>query len=185
MHNLRSSPPQAGVSGLWQPANLWPPEQRPEEWWPWLSHTGSLTGKLRAAVGDAFYVKVLHEDPVALSAEDALLLHTPPGTVAHRREVHLCGKWPLVFARTLALAQAAAWLKGLNTQSLGDRVFAQTNVQRSQIEVAVLDAAQPLYRAAVVGIEHPSAGLWARRSVLTVRDSHLLIYECFLAVPEH
>ena len=185
MRNLISSPPEAGLSMLWQPAHLRPPEQQPEEWWPWLSHAGSLTGKLRTAVGNAFHVKVLHEGPVALSAEDAVLLYTLPGTAAHRREVHLCGTRPLVFARTLALAQAATWLKDLNTRSLGDRVFARAGAQRSVIEVAQLDAAQPLYRAAVAGIAHPPVGLWARRSVLTVRDnSRLLIYECFLAVPE-
>jgi len=184
MHNLMSMPLQAGVPGLWQPAHLWPPERQPQEWWPWLIHAGSLTGKLRAAVGTAFHVKVLREGAVALSAEDALRLHTLPGAAAHRREVHLCGTSPLVFARTQALAPAATWLKDLNAQPLGDRVFAQAGAQRSMIEVAQLDAAQPMYRAAVAGIAHPPVRLWARRSVLTVRDSRLLIYECFLAVAQ-
>ncbi|MGH8370905.1 MAG: chorismate--pyruvate lyase family protein, partial [Gammaproteobacteria bacterium] len=91
---------------------------------------------------------------------------------------------PLVYARTLAPSKAARWLQDLNSQPLGDRVFADTSTQRGAIEVARLDDTQPLYRSAVKDIEHAPAFLWARRSVLSLRDSRLLIYECFLGIPE-
>ena len=73
--------------------------------------------------------------------------------------------------------------KEFKLQPLGDRVFAEPDAQRSVIEVAQLAETQSLQRAAVTSIAHPPARLWARRSVLTVRSSRLLIYECFLGVP--
>jgi chorismate-pyruvate lyase len=184
MRNLIANQPQTDAAIGWRPASLWPPDERPEKLWPWLSHAGSLTEKLRTVVGGTFHVKVLHEGVTPLSAEDAVLLHTLPGTAARQREVYLCGDAPLVYARTLALADAADWLSDLSSQPLGDRVFAENDTQRSVIAVAQLDTAQPWYRAVVANITHPPATIWARRSVLTVRGSHLLIYECFLGVPE-
>lgn len=182
MHNVMASPLRT-TRILWQPANLLPPEQRPADLWSWLSHAGSLTEKLRATVGGAFHVEVLHEGIIQLNAEDATLLHTLPGTAARLREVYLCGASPLVFARTLALTEAASWLKDLNAQPLGDRVFAEDDMQRSVIEVAQLDSRQNLYQGAVRRVSRPPEVLWTRRSVLTVHDSRLLIYECFLDVP--
>lgn len=169
---------------LWQPLAAWRNEPGLAAFSPWLGHAGSLTEKLRSVVGSSFYVHVLHEGAAPLGPEDAVLLGSLPGTAARLREVNLCGKYPLVYARTLAPAQAADWLQDLNAQPLGDRVFAQAGAVRGAIEVARLDAAQSLYRAAVKGIDAPPAMLWARRSVLEVRGSRLLIYECFLAVPE-
>lgn len=184
MRNLSANQPQIGLPIPWRRLNTWPPEHQPAALWPWLSHSGSLTEKLRATVGGAFHVKVLHEGVAQLNVEDAMLLRTLAGTAARLREVHLYGASPVVFARTLALAEAASWLQDLNTQPLGDRVFAEGDAQRGVIEIAQLDLTQALYRAAVQEISRPSKELWARRSVLTVRDSRLLIYECFLSVPE-
>ncbi|MDE2071062.1 MAG: chorismate lyase [Gammaproteobacteria bacterium] len=184
MPELTANPLPTDGQPLWRPADAWRREPQLTTLWSWLSHSGSLTEKLRAAVGDAFHVRVLHEGVTQLSAEDAVLLHTLPGTAARQREVQLCGAIPLVYARTLAASKAARWLKDLNSQPLGDRVFTAADTQRSAIEVARLDNTQPLYRAAVRNIEHAPAILWARRSVLSLGDSRLLIYECFFSVPE-
>lgn len=184
MRNLSTNQPSTGLPIAWRQLSTWPLEQQPAALWPWLSHSGSLTEKLRATVGDTFHVKVLREGVAQLNVEEAMLLGTLPGTATRLREVHLCGHLPLVYARTLAMAEAASWLQDLNTQPLGDRVFAKGDTQRSVIEIAQLDSMQALYQAAVQGISRPSKELWARRSVLTVRDNRLLIYECFLGVPQ-
>ena len=165
---------------LWQPLAAWPVERRPKTLWPWLSHVGSLTEKLRAAVGTAFHVQVLHEGSAPLQADDAQLLHTLPGTATHMREVYLCGIAPRVYARTLAAADAVHWLVRLNTQPLGDRVFADPGTQRLSIQVACLGPGHFLYRAALRPLKRNSGVLWARRSVLMAGDDRLLIYECFL-----
>lgn len=184
MPELTANPFPTDRWPVWRSSAAWRGEPQLAVLWPWLTHSGSLTEKLRSAVGAAFHVKVLHEGAAPLSAEDAVLLHTLPGTAARQREVQLCGAVPLVYARTLAPAEAASWLQDLNSQPLGDRVFAAADTQRSAIEVARLDDTQPLYRAAVRNIEHAPAILWARRSVLSLGDSRLLIYECFLGIPE-
>ncbi|MGH8377836.1 MAG: chorismate--pyruvate lyase family protein [Gammaproteobacteria bacterium] len=165
---------------FWTPLAAWPVEARPKALWPWLAHAGSFTEKLRAAAGDTFHVEVLHEGVTQLDVDDAVLLHTLPGTAARLREVHLCWNDPWVYARTLSVADSGHWLEDLGTQPLGDRVFAEADTQRSLIEVAQLDATQALYRAALKGMPRRPAFLWARRSVLTVGDSRLLIYEIFL-----
>lgn len=183
MHTRMANQSQADVPIPWRPLALWTADQQPAELWPWLSHAGSLTDKLRAAVGTAFHVEVLQEGVAQLSAEDAGLLHTLPGTAVRQREVHLCGNKPLVYARTLAPANAAEWLHDLNNHPLGDRVFTQSDIERGVIEVTQLQAPHTLYRVAVAGTARAPAPLWARRSVLTVRGKRLLIYECFLDVP--
>lgn len=183
MCNLSVNQTPAGLPRVWRQLNAWMPEHQPRALWPWLSHGGSLTEKLRATLGNAFRVEVLHEGIAQLDVEETILLRTLPGTAARVREVYLCGTSPVVFARTLASAQAANWLQDLNVQPLGDRIFADSDVRRSAIELTQLDPRQALYQAAVQGISRPLKALWARRSVLTVRDSHLLIYECFLGVP--
>lgn len=170
---------------VWLTVNLWDEARRPAALWPWLSHADSLTEKLRAAVGAAFHVQVLREYTTALAAGDAQLLHSLPGTAAHAREVYLCGTVPYVYARTLATAEAAYWLDRLNTQPLGDRVFAAPGTERLPIQVARLDAGQELHRAAVKRLERKPAGLWARRSVLVADNRRLLIYECFLQESPH
>lgn len=168
-------------TAVWRPLEAWPAEQLPASLWPWLACPGSLTEKLRAAVGDAFHVRVLREGDTPLAAEDARCLDAATGTAARIREVYLCGDLPRVYARTLAVSAAGSrWLHELGTQPLGERVFAEVDTRRSPIEVALLDAAHPLYRAAVPDTRHTSIPLWARRSLLTVRTSRLLIYECFL-----
>lgn len=166
---------------VWRPLEAWPAEQRPASLWPWLAYAGSLTEKLRAAVGDVFHIRVLREGDASLAAEDAHCLDVATGTAVRMREVYLCSDRPRVYARTLAVTAAGArWLHELGTQPLGERVFAEADTHRGPIEVASLDAAHPLYRTAVADARHTPALLWARRSLLTVRASRLLIYECFL-----
>lgn len=184
MPELTANPGSTDRQPLWRPPGAWRGESQFMALRPWLSHPGSLTEKLRTVVGGAFHVRVLHEGLMQLDAEDAMLLHALPGSAVRLREVQLCGDGPLVYARTLAAAEAAGWLQDLNSQPLGDRVFAQAGTRRSAIEVARLDDTQPLYRSAVRNIEHAPPILWARRSVLSLRDSRLLIYECFLGIPE-
>lgn len=169
------------TSGVWRPLAAWPGDQRPVGLWSWLTHAGSLTEKLRVAAGAVFHVQVLNEDETQLCVEDAGLLALPPGAAARRREVYLCGREPWVYARTLAAVRFdGRWLAELGVRPLGERVFAEPDTQRGPIEIARLGKNHPLYSAAVRSCKAAPAALWARRSVLRVRDARLLIYECFL-----
>lgn len=167
--------------GSWRQSSAWPLDHQPTGLWRWITHSGSLTEMLRAAANVALRVQVLHEGDTALDSEDAHLLNAPIGIKARMREVYLHADVPWVFARTLALVDGSRWMDNLGTQPLGERVFAETGTWRSSIEVAQLDPAQPLYQSATQHAGHQPPLLWARRSVLTVGGSPLLIYECFLA----
>ncbi|HEX5340582.1 MAG TPA: chorismate lyase [Gammaproteobacteria bacterium] len=165
----------------WRRVSAWPETERPPAPWSWLLHTGSLTQKLRDFTGDAFHVQVLRETADRLAADDAQLLGLLPAAEVQLREVYLCGLQPLVFGRTLAPSHGAArWLDRLGAQPLGERVFAENDTARGEIEVRQLAETDALYRHAVSGLMAPCASLWARRSVLRVQETQLLIYECFL-----
>ncbi|MGH8370144.1 MAG: chorismate--pyruvate lyase family protein [Gammaproteobacteria bacterium] len=171
----------APEGGRWRALAAWPDAERPTALWPWLTHSGSLTQKLRELAGAAFHVEVLRESGTELGVEDAQLLAIAPGSTAQLREVYLCGTQPLVFGRTLAPDHGAArWLERLGAQPLGDRVFADQDTARGEIEVQRVTASDAFYRAAVRGLAEPPGWLWARRSVLRVKAARLLIYECFL-----
>ncbi|HET7922968.1 MAG TPA: chorismate lyase [Gammaproteobacteria bacterium] len=173
--------PEAAPGTPWLAASVWPAGQRQTAPWDWLTHAGSLTQKLRGVAGDGFHVQVLREASALLDAEDAALLELAPGTRARLREVHLCGTRPLVFGRTLAAAHGAArWLDRLGARPLGDRVFGGAGTQRGEIEISRLGAGDALYRDALQGLRAAPEHLWARRSVLDVQGTKLLIYECFL-----
>jgi chorismate lyase len=165
----------------WRAVSTWPDAERPPAPWAWLTHDGSLTQKLRELTGKAFHVQVLRETGIELVVEDAQLLGVPTGSAAKLREVYLCGAQPLVFGRTLASNHGAArWLERLGVQPLGDRVFAEQDAVRGQIEVKRVAAPEALYLDAVHDLVEPPAMLWARRSILNVQSARLLIYECFL-----
>ena len=165
----------------WRTVTTWPAVERPPALWVWLTHTGSLTQKLRTLVEDAFHVQVLRETGIELAAEDARLLGVPSDSPAQLREVYLCGAQPLVFGRTLAAKHGAAqWLEQLGARPLGDRIFAEQGAVRGEIEVKQVTAPEALYLDAVRGLSEPPTMLWARRSVLSVQTARLLIYECFL-----
>lgn len=176
------SPESVPNDTRWRTVAEWPAAERAPAPWSWLTHSGSLTRRLRGLTGDSFHVEVLRETDIRLDDEDARLLDAIPGHAARLREVYLCGTQPLVFGRTLTSdGDGAQWLERLGTQPLGDRVFAEQDAMRGEIEVKRLTGSDMLFRDAVRGLaEAPAVALWARRSILTVRSVRLLIYECFL-----
>lgn len=178
-----SLPPEAvPIDTHWRTVAEWPAAERASAPWSWLTHSGSLTRKLRGLTGDSFHVEVLRETDIRLDEEDARLLDAIPGQAARLREVYLCGTQPLVFGRTLTSDDdGAQWLERLGTRPLGDRVFAEQDAVRGEIEVKRVTGSDMLFRDAVRGLAvPPTAALWARRSILMVRSARLLIYECFL-----
>ena len=165
----------------WKPVADWPASVRPAGLWSFIAETGSLTERLKAKAGSGFHVQLLNQGHYSLAEEDMALLSAKPEEAGFVRQVYLCGRGPLVYARSLAVGAAERWLKELGEQPLGERVFAEANARRGPIQVARLDAHDHLYKEAVAGLDpHPAAPLWARRSLISVGGSGILIYECFL-----
>lgn len=147
--------------------------------WPYLTGAGSLTEKLRAKAGVSFHVEVLGEAEQTLGPEDATLLHVVPHSPGFVRQVRLCGPEPWVYARSVTYGGGVRWLQALGGQPLGERVFAEPDARRGPIQVAHLHPGQPLFELAAERQVHPPESLWARRSVLQVGGTAILIYECF------
>lgn len=168
----------------WRLLDAWPASERPENLWPFVAETGSLTHRLRERAGDDFHLRVLNERELALPAADAGLLGAGNGEAAFQREVYLCGLKPLVYARSVAVKSMGGerWLKELGERPLGERLFAEKSAHRGPIQAAQIVPGQTLFDEALAGMrERPSAEmLWARRSVLVANGTHILIYECFL-----
>ena len=164
----------------WKALPSWSADAWPVALWPFIAETGSLTERLKAKAGAAFHVQVLKESEVGLLAQDAALLHAKIGEPAYLRQVYLCGEQPLVYARSVAVGEGRRWLKELGDNPLGQRVFAAKDARRGPIEATSLAPGEPLYEAAVANLAAEPGRLWARRSLLTVGDAAILIYECFL-----
>lgn len=164
----------------WKALPSWSVDARPASLWPFIAEAGSLTERLKAKAGAAFHVQVLKESEVQLLAQDAALLQAKAGEPAYLRQVYLCGAEPLVYARSVAAGAGRRWLKELGDNPLGQRVFAAKDARRGTIEVTCLAPGEPLYEAAVASLSSKPGRLWARRSLLTVGDAAILIYECFL-----
>ncbi|HEY3858221.1 MAG TPA: chorismate lyase [Gammaproteobacteria bacterium] len=171
---------------IWRSLDEWPASARPKELWPYLAEPGSLTERLRARAA-GFKVQILSQGHATLSGEDMDLLGAKPDEAGYIRQVYLCGatEEPWVYARSVVAGPSENWLKELGEQPLGDRVFANPAAERSPIVVARLEPRHVLHKEAVArlstsGRQQAAGVLWARRSRLTVRDAHILIYECFL-----
>ena len=176
-----TEPPPAKI---WRSLEAWPENLRPAGLWPLITETSSLTGKLRERAGDDFHLRLLSEHELHVNAEDAPLMEADPGEAGYGREVYLCGDEPWVYARSMGVASQGGdrWLKELGARSLGERLFADPAASRGPIQAAQVGAGHPLYEAAVSGLrERPHLPfLWARRSVISVGETRVLIYECFL-----
>ncbi len=181
LHDKGTGLNSAAHAEAWKPVADWPAAARPAALWSYLAEAGSLTERLRVKAGSAFHVQLLNQGHFALSDEDMALLGAKPEEAGFVRQVYLCGRAPLVYARSLAVGAAEHWLKELGEQPLGERVFAEADASRGPIQVAELGPRHALYREAVAGLKpQPQGTLWARRSLLTVSGAGILIYECFL-----
>lgn len=143
----------------------------------WLLDRGSLTERLLAISQGRFRVEVLRQHWGVASPDEAGLLGLKPRQAALVREVILYGKdQPWVYARSIlpakSLDRSLRHLKRLGNKPLGAVLFSDPGMQRSDIEIARLQAAQ-------LPFVIPES-VWGRRSVFFLRQQPLLVSEVFL-----
>lgn len=147
----------------------------------WLLYEGSLTERLKQ-IGQQFSVKLLGQQLLAPNTEEKQRLKGKDQAVI--REVLLyCNEKPWVFARSLFSPSAenadTLNLQQLGNQSLGESLFARSDLYCGDIEVAK------------VALEHPVARLnqqWfginqrllSRRRIFSTGGEQLLVSEVFL-----
>ena len=169
-----------GGEAHWQAAEAWgellSPLQR-----QWLLDDSSLTAKLKAHC-QHFQVQLLGQQQASMLADEARWL--PEDSAVTVREVILhCDHQPWVFARSVfpqqALQASQLNLAELGNRPLGEHLFSQPDLQRSNIEVSAFPAHSR------VGQLHQQLGfaahtLWGRRSCFSAAGQHILVAEVFI-----
>ena len=75
---------------------------------------------------------------------------------------------------------AHPWLAELGDSALGETLSDLTGIERSSYEYAWLPAQNALTARALREADLKSAGLWARRSRISLRGAPVLVQELFL-----
>ncbi len=154
---------------------------------PWLVETGSLTTKLKGVCVDAFSVQLIDQTVRVSTHNEQTLLQLAPSDELIVRQVYLlCGETVVVYARSLipivALQDRFSSLDKLGEQPLGEKIFSDPQLERSQIEWVVINAANPIYSTVVQRLpdKDKPARVSGRRSLFYGATKPILISEYFL-----
>ncbi|HAU03890.1 MAG TPA: chorismate lyase, partial [Pseudoalteromonas shioyasakiensis] len=124
------------LAASWQPASAFPDLTQQQQ--SWLLEAGSLTAKLKSHC-QAFSVEVLNEAPFDLTAEQQALLNTSLSQALNREVLLLCDGKPMVYAQSWLPADDTLkkqQLLSMGTRPLGDVIFQDPSLSRTEIEVA-------------------------------------------------
>ncbi|MEQ6342945.1 MAG: chorismate lyase [Gammaproteobacteria bacterium] len=170
---------------LWRPRRHLPRGIVPSVLSSWLFDTTSLTQRLRQACHGHFQVRVMSEAQARPLRDERVTLRMRGYEGAVVRMVYLlCDERPWVFARTViplrTLSGPQRRLAYLGNKPLGEMLFADKSMRRSEVEVARLAAGSAVFRMATQALEHKPDEIWGRRSVFYLQDKPLLVSEIFL-----
>ena len=152
----------------------------PEHLHTWLTAEVSLTKRLQQL--GTFTVELTGEEwGKSLPSESQLLTLTQDEPVWQRRVVLRVNDCPKVVAHTVIPSAALdniPGLKELGQHSLGDLIFGELHGVRSQLEFARLTSMHDLFILSMPMTD--ATELWARRSLLVVKQWQVLVNEVFL-----
>lgn len=152
----------------------------------WLFDPSSMSVKLRALNNNTLTVKVLTQRWLSPYVDEAKLLGITPRRVALVREVVLYGnEQPYVYGRSVFPAQTISGRRGclgykLGQGSLGDLLFTDPTIMRSEFEIAQLPSKHEQYPAINDFFNSDMTTTWGRRSLFFYRQQPLLVTEIFL-----
>jgi chorismate lyase len=150
---------------------------------PWLIGKGLLSVRMKAVCGERFCLRLVDQWTGLLSAAQKSALRSPD-SAALFRDVEMCNRnvvW--VFAQTImpdSTLCAHPWLAELGETALCETLSDLSGVERSSYEFAWLPAVEAVTARALRDAEIRPAGLWARRSRVSLRGAPLLMQELFL-----
>lgn len=150
---------------------------------PWLIGQGLLTLRMQAVCGARFALRLIDQWTGLLSAAHKSVLRSPDNAGLFRDLEMSHGENVWVFEQTLipdSTLCAHPWLAELGDAALGETLSGLSGVERSSYEYAWLPVEDAVTARALRDAEVKPAGLWARRSRVSLRNAPLLMQELFL-----
>ncbi|SFH13546.1 chorismate lyase [Nitrosospira sp. Nsp14] len=150
----------------------------------WLQNRGSLTQLIQQHCSN-FRVKQMFQSLDKACGDELAVMNLRRNELALVREVYLyCGNTPVVFAHSVVARKdlRGAWrgLSGLGNRSLGTVLFTNPVIRRTPLKFKKLTPAHPLFHRACQKLKVKPSGLWARRSLFSLRGQSILVTEVFL-----
>jgi chorismate lyase len=150
---------------------------------PWLIGKGLLTSRMQAICHERFKLHLVDQWTGLLSASHRAALPSTDNAGLFRDVEMSCGHLVWVFEQTVipdSTLCAHPWLAELGDTALGETLGDLSGVERSAYEYAWLPVAEAVTARALREAEIKPAGLWARRSRISLRGAPLLMQELFL-----
>jgi chorismate lyase len=150
---------------------------------PWLIGKGLVSLRMKAVCGEHFMLQLVDQWTGLLSTahKSALRSSDNAGLFRDVEMSHRGNVW--VFAQTVipdSTLCAHSWLAELGDTELGETLSDLSGVERSPYEYAWLQVQDPVTARALRDAEIKPAGLWGRRSRVSLRGAPLLMQELFL-----
>ena len=155
---------------------------------PWMIGKGLLTQRLKAVCGERFGLRLLDQWTGVLGAAYQSALRSTDNAGLFRDVEMSSNDSVWVFEQTVmpdSTLVAHPWLAELGESALGETLSDLSGVERSSYEYAWLPAGEAVTARALRNARVTSAGLWARRSRLSLRGAPLLIQELFFPAMGH
>ena len=136
----------------------------------WLFYRDSMTARLQSCCQNQLTVNVLSHQWQLPRRDDCHYLNLPGNEYVVVREVVLsCADTPYIYARTIipenTVNNVGDALLALGDRPLGEVLFADPNLTRSELELAELSVENTEFQAAVNSTQVNADTLWARRSI--------------------
>ena len=149
----------------------------------WLIGKGLLTLRMRAVCHERYHLRLVDQWTGLLNGAYMSALRSSDNAGLFRDVEVCCGDQVWVFEQTVmpdSTLIAHPWLAELGDCALGETLSDLSGVERSSYEYAWLPIEEAVTARALRDAEIKPAGLWARRSRLSLRSAPLLIQELFL-----
>ncbi|MEP6549014.1 MAG: chorismate lyase [Gammaproteobacteria bacterium] len=155
---------------------------------PWLIGKGLLTQRLKAVCGERFGLRLVDQWTAVLGAAYQTALRSTDNAGLFRDVEMSNNNSVWVFEQAVmpdSTLVAHPWLAELGDSALGETLSDLSGVERSSYEYAWLPAGEAVTARALRDAQVKPAGLWARRSRLSLRSAPLLIQELFFPSMGH
>jgi chorismate lyase len=150
---------------------------------PWLIGKGLLSVRMKDACHEKFAAHLADQWTRLLSPDLNACLRVADSAALFRDEEFSCSGEVWVFAQTVVPDSTLCvhpWLGELGDSPVGEILSDLSGVERSSYEYAWLPADDPLTARALHDTDLSPAGLWARRSRISLRGLPMLSQEAFL-----